>query len=101
MLNPHASLLLRKMTIPLLMTITKFFSNIYNTIKRHYWKLSFSLIAAFIVLLSFAAFFLASGLPSLSPWAENTATCAYFALATGVILQIIFLGKKTTMDPSL
>jgi hypothetical protein len=94
MLNPNASLLLRKMTIPLLMTITKFFS-------RHYWKLSFSFIVAFIVLLSFSAFFLASGVSSLSHWAENTAVCAYFALATGVILQIIFLGKKKTMDPSL
>jgi hypothetical protein len=48
-------------------------------------------IAGFIVLLFTAAVLLAVDWTSV---AEFTATCAYFSLAIGVILQLVRLGKN-------
>jgi hypothetical protein len=52
-------------------------------------------IAGFIILLSTAAVFLAVGLAST---AEIAANCAYFALATGVVLQLIFFGRNKSKN---
>jgi hypothetical protein len=52
-------------------------------------------IFGFIILLLSAAFFLAAGWASL---AENTADFAYFALATGVVLQLIYLKKDRSKN---
>jgi len=48
-------------------------------------------IAGFIILIFAAAILLVVGWAS---WAEATATCAYFTLAIGVVLQLVCLGKN-------
>jgi hypothetical protein len=52
---------------------------------------SFPFVGGFIVLLFTAAVLLAAGWASV---AEVSATCAYFSLVIGVVLQLICLGKN-------
>ena len=49
------------------------------------------LVAGFIILLFSAAIFSAAG---WIPVAEAVANCAYFALATGVVLQLVSFSKN-------
>lgn len=51
----------------------------------------FPFIAGFMILLFAAAVLLTVGWASV---AEATATCAYFTLAIGVVLQLVCLGKN-------
>ena len=60
-----------------------------NKYAKENW--SFPFIAGFMVLLFAAAVFLATGWASL---AETTTICAYFSLVTGVLLQLVCLGKN-------
>lgn len=51
----------------------------------------FPLIVGFLALLFTAATLLSLGLAEI---ADNVAVCAYFSLATGVVLQLIYFGKN-------
>lgn len=75
------------------MTKTRiYFNQIQIVVKRYVkgnWGVPF--IAGFILLLFVAAVLLSVGWASV---AEDTATCAYFTLAIGVVLQLVCLGKN-------
>lgn len=69
-----------------------YFSQILIVFKRNVkedW--GFPFIAGFITLIFAAAILLVVGWASV---AEATATCAYFTLAIGVVLQLVCLGKN-------
>ena len=72
--------------------LSKCFKQVQLVVKRYVkgnWGYPF--IGGFILLLFTAAVLLAAG---LTPVAEVAATCAYFALAIGVVLQLVYLGKN-------
>jgi hypothetical protein len=72
--------------------LSRYFNQIQQVVMRHYngnW--GFPFIGGFIVLLCIAAVLSAAGWASV---AEVAATCAYLALAVGVVLQLICLGKN-------
>jgi Na+/phosphate symporter len=72
--------------------LSKCFKQVQQVVRRYtIGNWGFPFIGGFIVLLFTAAVLLVAGLSSV---AEVAATCAYLALAVGVVLQLICLGKN-------